>query len=242
MTVLRHLAFWRHSENPRQSRLLRRAGNLLLITGGLVLAYPFWSSGYATIQQSRLSNAYNAEVKAFAPQLALNASSLNQPGRQEARVQALAKLFAHTLSPGKPVGRLKIPRIGLNSVILQGKSGGANLTSEADTPYLRSGPVHYGMTPLPGEGDPFAVAGHRTTYAAPFYSLDKMRPGDAIYVETPYARFTYTVAKTTIVDPNDTTVLIDRGYALVLTTCTPLYSAAHRLVVWGKLTSFAIRN
>ena len=242
MTILRHLAFWRHSAEPRQGRLLRRAGNLLLITGGLVLAYPFWSSGYASIQQSRLSNSYKAEVKAFADQLRLNANGLTQPDRPAARMQALAKLFASTLSPGKPVGRLKIPRIGLNSVVLQGKGGAANLTPEADTPYLRSGPVHYGMTPLPGEGEPFAVAGHRTTYAAPFYSLDKLRPGDPIYVETPYGRFTYSVAKTTVVDPNDTTVLIDRGYALVLTTCTPPYSAAHRLVVWGNLVHFDFRS
>jgi len=242
MTLLRHLAFWHHGEDPRQGRLLRRAGNLLLITGGLVLAYPFWSSGYASIQQTRLGNSYTAEVKAFAHELELNANSIKQGGRPEARMQALAKLFADTLSPGKPVGRLKIPRIGLNSVVLQGKGGVANLTPEADTAYLRSGPVHYGMTPLPGEGDPFAVAGHRTTYAAPFYSLDKLRPGDQIFVETPYGRFTYVVAKTTVVDPNDTTVLIDRGYALVLTTCTPPYSAAHRLVVWGKLTHFEFRN
>ena len=242
MSVLRHLAFWRHSGHPRQGRLLRRGGNLLLITGGLVLAYPFWSSGYASIQQSRLSNSYTAEVKAFASTLALNATGLKQTGRPEARMQSLAKLFASTLSPGKPVGRLRIPRIGLNTVVLQGKGGAANLTPEADTAYLRSGPVHYGMTPLPGAGEPFAVAGHRTTYAAPFYSLDKLRPGDPIYVETPYGRFTYAVAKTTVVDPNDLTVLYDRGYALVLTTCTPPYSAAHRLVVWGKLTRFEFRS
>jgi sortase A len=242
MTFRGHLASWRHSRDPRQGRLLRRGGNLLLITGGLVLAYPFWSSGYASIQQNRLSNSYTAEIKAFAHQLTLNADNLKRLGRPEERMQALAKLFASTLSPGKPVGRLKIPRIGLNTVVLQGKSGGANLTPEADTAYLRSGPVHYGMTPLPGEGEPFAVAGHRTTYAAPFYSLDKLRPGDPIFVETPYGRFTYAVAKTTVVDPNDLTVLYDRGYALVLTTCTPPYSAAHRLVVWGKLVHFEFRS
>ena len=98
-----------------------------------------------------------------------------------------------------------------------------------------SGPVHYAVTPLPGAGEPFAVAGHRTTYGAPFYKLDRLRAGDPIYVDTPYARFRYSVVKTTTVDPKDIGVLSDRGYGLVLTTCTPPYSAAHRLVVWAKL-------
>jgi sortase A len=95
--------------------------------------------------------------------------------------------------------------------------------------------VHYGNTPLPGVGEPFAVSGHRTTYGAPFFKLDKLRKGDPIYVETPYARFRYKVAKTTVVDPTDIGVLEDRGYGLVLTTCTPPYSAAHRLIVWATL-------
>jgi sortase A len=95
--------------------------------------------------------------------------------------------------------------------------------------------VHYGNTPLPGEGEPFAVAGHRTTYGAPFNRLDALEEGDPIFVETPYATFRYSVAKTTEVMPDDTAVLRDRGYALVLTTCTPLYSASRRLIVWATL-------
>ena len=70
---------------------------------------------------------------------------------------------------------------------------------------------------------------------APFYKLDKLRKGDPIFVDTPYARFRYAVAKTTTVDPTDVGVLSDRGYGLVLTTCTPPYSAAHRLIVWATL-------
>ena len=54
-------------------------------------------------------------------------------------------------------------------------------------------------------------------------------------MDTPYARFRYKVAKTTVVQPGDVGVLADRGYDLVLTTCTPLYSASHRLIVWGRL-------
>ena len=69
------------------------------------------------------------------------------------------------------------------------------LDPDGDRALLRNGPVHYGLTPLPGAGEPFAVAGHRTTYGAPFYKLDKLRAGDRIYVDTPYAQFRYAVAE-----------------------------------------------
>ena len=111
----------------------------------------------------------------------------------------------------------------------QGVGGRPRSTPTADKELLKRGPVHYGVTPLPGAGEPFAVAGHRTTYGAPFSRLDALREGDKMIVETPYARFDYKVAKTTVVLPNDVTVLADRGYGLVLTTCTPRYSASHRL-------------
>ncbi len=54
-------------------------------------------------------------------------------------------------------------------------------------------------------------------------------------MDTPYGKFRYAVAKTTTVLPSDVGVLRDRGYGLVLTTCTPPYSASRRLVVWATL-------
>jgi len=106
---------------------------------------------------------------------------------------------------------------------------------------LRLAPVHYGLTPLPGAGQPFAVAGHRTTFGAPFLNVGDLRRGDWIVVITPYARLRYIVAKWTVVEPGNATVLYDRGYDLVLTTCHPPYHAKSRLIVWGKLRSFAFR-
>jgi sortase A len=147
----------------------------------------------------------------------------------------LAVLYGNGLKPGDPIGRLRIPLIDLDRLVQQGARGSASLDPDADRSLLRNGPVHYGLTPLPGAGEPFAVAGHRTTYGAPFYKLNRLKPGDRIFLDTPYARFRYEVAKTTVVLPNDTGVLRDRGYSLVLTTCTPPYSASHRLVVWAVL-------
>jgi sortase A len=217
-----------------RSRWARRLADMLLIAGGLVLAYPFWSAGYAQIQQGRLNAAYQTSSTAF-PKIAAHASAGDRGVPKAEVVRRLAVLYRSQLKTGDPVGRLLIPRIHLNRVVTQGVSGRNALDPSGDQSLLHSGPVHYGITPLPGQGEPFAVAGHRTTFGAPFYSLDKLRPGDAIYVETPYAKFRYAVAKTTAVLPTDVGVLRDRGYGLVLTTCTPPYSASHRLIVWATL-------
>lgn len=218
-----------------RSRWLRLAGDLLLIVGGLVLAYPFWSAAYAQVQQSRLDSTYREQSAAFIQDVSANVDTRTHGVSEEELVRRLAVRFGRSLEPGDPVGRLRIPRIDLDRLVQQGVGGRAGLDPDGDRSLLRSGPVHYAITPLPGAGEPFAVAGHRTTYGAPFYKLDKLRKGDPVLVDTPYARFRYTVAKTTVVDPTDVGVLSDRGYGLVLTTCTPPYSAAHRLIVWATL-------
>ena len=218
-----------------RSRWLRLAGDLLLIVGGLVLAYPFWSAAYAQVQQSRLDTTYREQSVAFFEDISADASTRTHDVPDEEVVRRLAVRYGNKLEPGDPIGRLRIPRIDLDRLVQQGAEGKRALDPDEDRALLRSGPVHYGNTPLPGVGEPFAVSGHRTTYGAPFYKLDKLRKGDPIYVDTPYARFRYKVAKTTVVDPTDISVLEDRGYGLVLTTCTPPYSAAHRLVVWATL-------
>jgi sortase A len=156
-------------------------------------------------------------------------------------MQRLANLYRRQTKPGEPIGRLLIPRIGVDEIVTQGSVGRGSLSPHSDVTYLRSGPVHYGVTPLPGQGQPFAVAGHRTTYGAPFYRLDQLRRGDRIAVVMPYGRFTYRVAKLTRVRPSDVSVLADRGYGLVLTTCDPPYSASHRLIVWGRSTGATFR-
>jgi sortase A len=217
-----------------RGRWARRIGDILLIAGGLLLAYPFWSAGIAQVQQGRLATAYQDSSAAFAPIVA-KADSRKHGVPAAELVRRLAVVYGSRIHAGDPIGRLRIPSIGVNRLVQQGAGGPSGLDPSGDHALLRSGPVHYAMTPLAGAGDPFAVAGHRTTYGAPFNRLGDLRPGDVIYFDTPYARFRYAVVKTTAVLPTDVGVLADRGYALVLTTCTPMYSASHRMIVWARL-------
>ncbi len=216
-------------------RWVRRLGDILLIAGGLVLAYPFWSAGYAQVQQSRLDATYRDNSAAFSAVAGANVGARPRDLPSAEVVRRLAVLYGSRLKAGDPIGRLRIPRIDLDRLVQQGARGSASLDPDTDRALLRNGPVHYGLTPLPGAGEPFAVAGHRTTYGAPFYKIDRLKRGDRVFLDTPYARFRYEVAKSTVVPPDDVSVLRDRGYGLVLTTCTPPYSASHRLVVWAVL-------
>ena len=101
---------------------------------------------------------------------------------------------------------------------------------------LRKGPGHYPTTPLPGERGTVAIAGHRTTYGAPFRRLDDLRRGERIMVDMPYGRFLYRVQSTKVVDDQEVSVLRRRSYdRLVLTACHPLYSAAERIVAFARL-------
>lgn len=215
---------------------------MLLIVGGLVLAYPFWSAAYAGVQQGRLEDDYARTAAAFAGEARAARDAQTRHLPPEEQVADLARLFGKKLRAGDPIGRLRIPDAGVNRLVLQGVSGRGSLDPDGDRALLRSGPVHYGITPLPGAGEPFAVAGHRTTYGAPFNRLHELRRGDVMFMDTPYARFRYEVVKTTVVAPGDVSVLRDRGYALVLTTCTPMYRATKRLIVWASLDSFRIKD
>jgi sortase A len=129
--------------------------------------------------------------------------------------------------PGKAFGRLVAPRAGIDDIVVEG-------TNAAD---LRRGPGRDERTGLPGQRRTVAIAGHRTTYGAPFRHIDRLRRGDRITLTVPGLRLTYRVRTVTVVDPDEISVLRDRGKELlVLTACHPLHSAARRLVVTAGAT------
>jgi sortase A len=128
--------------------------------------------------------------------------------------------------PGDAIGRLEIPAIEVKDYVVEG----------TDTTNLRKGPGHYPETPLPGERGTAAIAGHRTTYGAPFRDIDDLRRGKVIKLDMPYGRYVYRVERTKIVDDADFSVLRKVPHdRLVLSACHPLYSAAQRVIVFARL-------
>jgi sortase A len=126
---------------------------------------------------------------------------------------------------GDAIARIEIPAIGVHEYVVEG----------TDTGDLRKGPGHYPETPLPGDPGTAAIAGHRTTYGAPFRNIDDLRRGQRVIVDMPDGRFIYRVERTTIVDDQDLSVLDPVGYRrLMLSACHPLYSAAERIIVFAR--------
>ena len=127
---------------------------------------------------------------------------------------------------GDAIARIDIPGIGVSEYVVEGTDVGS----------LRKGPGHYPETPLPGEPGTSAIAGHRTTYGAPFRKIDEVERGEPITVDMPDGRFVYRVERTRIVDDQDLSVLEGAGYQrLMLSACHPLYSAAQRVIVFARL-------
>jgi sortase A len=126
---------------------------------------------------------------------------------------------------GDAIARIEIPAIGVSEYVVEG----------TDTGDLRKGPGHYPDTPLPGDRGTSAIAGHRTTYGAPFRDIDELRRGHVVRVDMPDGRFVYRVERVRIVDDEDTSVLRPAGYRrLMLSACHPLYSAAERVIVFAR--------
>jgi sortase A len=142
-----------------------------------------------------------------------------------------AKAFAKDLHDGSPLGEIEIPAIGLHMVVVQGTTTGD----------LERGPGHYDAqsgqaTDLPGMGGVVGIAGHRTTFLEPFRHIDALRLGDRIEMTMPYGTFTYEVIGHQTVLPSDWAILQPRSFEeIVLSACTPVYSASHRLVVYARL-------
>jgi sortase A len=185
------------------------------------------SAIYAQIRQHELADALARAERAPVTAGERGALVALRDGRR--RVAYLARELERSAREGSAVGRIEIPRIGARFVIVKG-------TSSAD---LRGGPGIFGETAFPGIGGTTVIAGHRTTNLAPFRHVDALRAGNRVLLEMPYARFTYTVSSSAVVPPDDVRAAVARvGYSrLVLSACTPLYSASKRLLVFARLES-----
>lgn len=168
-----------------------------------------------------------AEFVAERPEVLQPSSSPVRPTMSPAMLRRLANSYAARTPEGAPVGKLLIPRIGVNATVVNG-------TDEAD---LRGGPGRQQQTGMPGQHKLVYIAGHRTTYGAPFANIDRLAPGDSIVLELPYAVFNYRVTRTRIVDAHDLSVLRPGSRELiVLQACHPRFFATQRLLVYGVPT------
>ncbi len=209
---------------------MRRAaaalGRTLITAGILVLlfaAYQLWGTGiYTSQQQSNLRNQFQSALRRAHP---TPTTTTTAPAPTPTTVPP-----SPPVAPGGPVARIQIPRIGVDDIVVNG----------IGVDDLRKGPGHYPATPLPGQRGNSAIAGHRTTYGAPFGNLDQLSTGDTIAIRTVQGSFVYRVYQQLVVDPSNVSVLNPdpaRPATLTLTTCNPKYSASQRLVVKGELSS-----
>jgi len=211
-----------------------RIGVVLVWAGCLLVAFvafQLWGTAlYTDHAQGNLRTQLDHKLGRTSLPLASLESA--RPGSDPAKssgIPPIATSVAPTTAQpgvGQPIGLLAIPKLGLDDVVVQG-------TGE---PQLQGGPGHYLGTALPGQMGNAAIAGHRTTFAAPFYDLNELVRGDPVFVLTSQGLFRYDVAFSEVVSPGDTAVLDTASYPeLTLTTCNPRYSASSRLVVVALL-------
>jgi sortase A len=240
-------------------RLRRRLGTLFIALGLLALAYGaavyFWRDPvtdiYARWKQHQLTaqleelttqfqSAVPAEEDGATPPASNTAPAEPTPapsgvaedtGAAEIlaeQVRRTALAFSEDVELGQPLGRIVVERLGIDPVFVNGTRWGADLTR---------GPGRYPETSLPGLGKVTAIAGHRTTFGAPFRHIDRLKAGDVIMLELPYGTFRYVVTGHEIVEQDDWSIIRERGTdTLVLSACHPLYSASQRWIVYARLS------
>jgi sortase A len=187
----------------------RRIGSIVIIIGIIITTFPYLTNLYAYQQQTKLKKQFNASKRLFR----VNKSAKNKSTRKSK--QRNVRLF-----------RIIIPKIGLNSIVLEG----------ATSKNLKKGPARLMESFSVGENGNSVITGHRVSYGAPFRNLDRLNDGDEIFISTPERNYKYIVFDKKIVNPKNIGVLASNGEPkLTLTTCNPFYSARERLVIIAKL-------
>jgi sortase A len=223
-------------KRPRR-RLLRAVALVLIVSGLLLLADAVvtlvWqepvTAAIGLIERGQINHRWLSYRSA--PLSAVERRIIAAIDSRRRKLAFLARRERRGLRTGDAIGRLTIPHIGVSILVVQG----------TDSASLEKGPGHYPSTALPGLGRTVAIAGHRTTFLAPFRHLDALHAGDRIVLNMPYGRFVYVVQYRRVVSPTAWSVTRNAGYdRLVLSACDPLFSAARRLVVFARLTRLPV--
>ena len=211
----------------RRNRRLRRAFvafGWMRDFGLILIAFAAWQLWGTSIEQSQAQQALRQQFESHLPTTAPTTQN-----KSAGPALISADISVPEPPEGSVVGRLQIPAIGVNQYMVEG-------TSEAD---LAKGPGHYIGTSMPGQAGNIAIAGHRTTYGAPFNNLNNLKIGDQISITSNSGeQLTYAVSADPVaVSPNDVSVLnASADNRLTLTTCNPRFSSSQRLVVVAELS------
>jgi len=199
--------------NRKTAHVVGFIGKTFITTGLLLLGlvvYQLWGTGIETRRtQSALRQEFNRIITQTETTRAAGTSAF--------------------LPVTDALALIEIPSINIAKIIVEG------ITPKD----LRRGPGHFPKTPMPGEIGNSAIAGHRTSYDAPFGNLNTVSLDDIIYVTTPKGKFAYTVKEVSVVAPDKTSVLANtpKVATLTLVTCHPRFSTSQRLIVRAELSS-----
>jgi sortase A len=214
---------------------MRRLSTLIIVAGVAILAWtatvylwkdPF-TTAYTAWEQRRLESSLERTFESWRPPTA------PQGKHRPVDVRRQARAFRASSDEGDAIARLEIPRLDLDIVVVNGTDAGT----------LRRGPGRHLESFMPGEGQLVYIAGHRTTYGAPFSHIDDLRRGDRVRIELPYATVEYRVTENRIVDQSALSVLESRGREeLVLQACHPRFFASERYLVYAQPVEVAPRR
>jgi sortase A len=226
-------------------RLIRTLGTLLIAGGVLMLVWtvvvwrwqdPF-TAAYTHYEQHKLAQKYEQRVRRYRGEHLLGQvvtpATKTGPSLVTARhaIELAARRYRKDSHEGDAIGRIRVPRLGLNMVFVNGTGDGT----------LKKGPGRFLGTFMPGEGELIYIAGHRTTYLAPFSHIEHLRRGDAVTLSMPYGTFTYRITRHIIVPSDDLAVLKSQGREVVaLQACHPRFFASHRYIAYAKLVRFEL--
>jgi len=238
----------------KKTKIIRYLGIVLIIGGILILAYPFYTNFIMRRQESQVLEAWSSQVSSVSGETSQSgqsniggSSTTSNTGDSSATGDTVGSSSdtlqsqdtstvgpAATLSPGlfildpakKIPFKILIPKISVEWIVHEG----------TDTASLKLGPGHYPGTALPGESSLCVIAGHRTTYGAPFNRVDKLEVGDEIILQSANGtNFVYAVTAKAEVKPDDVSLLTPTNYgSLALTTCTPKFYAIRRLIIFAN--------
>jgi sortase A len=210
-------------------RGIRLLGTLLAVAGALTLVWALlvwqWQDPFTGLytkwKQRQLASQYDKRTQSFKPAI----SGVTQAAERES-IAREAKRYRKSSRRGQVIGRLRVPRMGVNMLLVNG--------TDHDT--LKKGPGRDQRTFMPGENRLVYIAGHRTTYLAPFSHIDRLRSGDRVTIQVPYGNFIYAVTRHRIVKSTDLSVLRSPRHEVVeLQACHPRFFASHRYIAYARL-------